>query len=95
MSRSEIKTGMEMDTKPDINDTGGVNDTSEGGVGVGIKPIYGFEGIPSLPPKWTYATHEIVCLQLPCYQFKLMRRMRYGTIHLMDRLRNDRWISLN
>jgi hypothetical protein len=61
MSRSETKPNprmdMDTDTKPDISNT--VN----GDPGVGIKPIYGFEGVPSLPPKWTYATPEIVCLR--------------------------------
>lgn len=59
MSRSETQPNaridMDTDTKPDINEP--VN----GNPGVGIKPIYGFEGVPSLPPKWTYATPEIVC----------------------------------
>jgi len=49
---------MDTDTKPNINDTGPGNE------GVGVKPIYGFEGIPSLPPKWTYAVPEIVCPSL-------------------------------
>lgn len=58
MSRSRPKTEMDMDTdmKPDINGTS--NDDGERGVGV--IPTYGFEGVPSLPPKWTYTTPEIV-----------------------------------
>jgi hypothetical protein len=52
MSRQPTTVDMDTDTKPNIHDTGNE--------GVGVKPIYGFEGIPSLPPKWTYATPEIV-----------------------------------
>jgi len=53
MSRESTAMDMGGDTKPNVNDTGNE--------GVGVKPIYGFEGIPSLPPKWTYAVPEIVC----------------------------------
>ena len=53
MSRQTTVMDMGGDTKPNVNETGNE--------GVGVKPIYGFEGIPSLPPKWTYAVPEIVC----------------------------------
>ena len=57
MSRQTTSAAdMDMDTKPNIQDTGNE--------GVGVNPIYGFEGIPSLPPKWTYAVPEIVCPSL-------------------------------
>jgi len=49
---------MDTDTKPDVTSTRIPESANDG---VGVKPIYGFEGIPSLPPKWTYATPEIVC----------------------------------
>jgi len=77
---------MGMDTKPNIQDTGNE--------GVGVKPIYGFEGIPSLPPKWTYAVPEIVCPSLE-YDTVADNRMRYETIHHMDKSRREVWISLN
>jgi hypothetical protein len=58
MSRqSTSAVNMDTDTKPDINSTRIQESPNDG---VGVKPSYGFEGIPSLPPKWTYATPEIV-----------------------------------
>jgi hypothetical protein len=62
MSRqSNSAVDMNTDTKPDINSTRIQESPNDG---VGVKPSYGFEGIPSLPPKWTYATPEIV--RPPC-----------------------------
>jgi hypothetical protein len=59
MSRqSTSAVNMNTDTKPDITSTRIQESPNDG---VGVKPSYGFEGIPSLPPKWTYATPEIVC----------------------------------
>ena len=59
MSRqSNSAVDTDTDLKPDINSTRIQESPNDG---VGVKPIYGFEGIPSLPPKWTYATPEIVC----------------------------------
>jgi len=66
MSRSRPKKEMDpddTDTKPDLHADGDIN----GDGGVGVKPIYGFEGIPSLPPKWTYATPEIVRVRVVAY----------------------------
>jgi hypothetical protein len=60
MSRqSNSAVQVDTDTKPDINPTRTQESANDG---VGVKPSYGFEGIPSLPPKWTYATPEIVSL---------------------------------
>lgn len=48
-----------MDKKPDLTGSGDVAvDKSDSGIG--IKPIYGFEGIPSFPPKWTYPPRPVV-----------------------------------
>ena len=54
-------TASEMDTdiKPDINGYGHGEDKARVEA-VGIKPVYGFEGCPSFPPKWTYATPDTV-----------------------------------
>lgn len=61
MSRSRPKIEMDVDTdkKPNLDGSGNEESRNDG-VGMGVKPTYGFEGIPSLPPKWTYTVPEIV-----------------------------------
>jgi hypothetical protein len=55
------------DRKPDLTKLGTGTGTGmqkdkdkEEDNGLGIKPVYGFEGGPSLPPRWTYPSQSAV-----------------------------------
>lgn len=51
----------DTDTKPDLSKLG-TDIKKEGGQARGIKPFYGFDGVPSFPPKWTYPSQAAVSL---------------------------------
>lgn len=87
---SEIDT----DTKPDINGYGHGEDKARVEA-VGIKPIYGFEGCPSFPPKWTYATPDTVRPLRLAIMAVLMIRTMWWMIRRMDRSQNGLWILSN
>jgi hypothetical protein len=95
---------MDVDRKPDLSpsnphrarDTQG-NPTSTTAP-TGVKPIYGFEGIPSFPPKWTYPPRPMVSrlISFPiALGSGLTNRRKWWMIPLMDRLRNGHSISSN
>ena len=85
---------MDTDTKPDINGYGHGEDKARVEA-VGIKPIYGFEGCPSFPPKWTYATPDTVRPLRLAITAVLMTRTMWWMIRRMDRSRNGLWTLLN
>ena len=85
---------MDTDTKPDINGYGHGEDKARVEA-VGIKPIYGFEGCPSFPPKWTYATPDTVRPLRLAIMAVLMIRTMWWMIRRMDKLRNGLWTLLN
>jgi hypothetical protein len=103
MSTRPLHAEVDTDTdiKPDINGHGDRHrdkDKDKARVeAAGVKPTYGFEGCPSFPPKWTYATPDIVrTLWLTSREWaKLIIRTMWWMIHPMDRLRNGRWTLLN
>jgi hypothetical protein len=47
---------MDIDTKPSLD----AKEKDKEKEVMGVKPSYGFEGVPCLPPKWTYAVPEPV-----------------------------------
>lgn len=56
---------VDMDKKPDLSASGSMDTTTikkevDPSEGMGVRPIYGFEGIPSFPPKWTYPPRPVV-----------------------------------
>jgi len=85
---------MDTDTKPDINGYGHGEDKARVEA-VGIKPVYGFEGCPSFPPKWTYATPDTVRPLRLATTAVLMTRTMWWMIRRMDRSRNGLWTLSN